>query len=109
MDKFPWRWFASRMLDMCLYLLVLFLAIDTMFFSSFVPEASGIIILIIGIYAEHRQNSHYSMCHIENSLISGEIIRSPVHQIAKVRSSISKLNVLIIVLGTLLTSWSTFR
>lgn len=108
MDNFPWRWFAPRILDMCFYLLAFILFVELIIISAFKPEASGLIILLIGIYSKYRQSSYYSVNHIENSLISGEIIHSPVHQIAKLRSKISKINVLIIVAGTVIAGWGAF-
>lgn len=105
MGGFPWRWFAPRVLDMILYLLALTLFVEIMILSAFRTEASGLIILLIGIYSEYRQSSHYSVNHIENSLVSGEIMYSPVHQIAKLRSRISKTNILIICAGTLIAGW----
>lgn len=108
MDNFPWRQFASRLFDMTLYLFVLILVAGSVFFPMLKFEAFGLIILIIGIYSEYRQSNYYSVSNIENSLISGEIIHSPVHQLAKLRSKASKFNVVIITVGSIMTGWNFF-
>lgn len=105
MDNFPWRWFVPRILDVSLSLLAIVLIFESVFFTILKIEASGFFVLIVGMYSEYRQSNHYSVNHIENSLISGELTHSPVHQIAKVRSKIARINIVIIVVGTIMTAW----
>jgi hypothetical protein len=105
MDNFPWRWFLPRTLDISLSLLAIILILESVFFAALKIEASGFVVLIIGMYSEYRQNSHYSVSPIENSLISGELTHTPVHQIAKARSRIAKINIVIMVVGTIMTAW----
>jgi hypothetical protein len=109
MDSFPWRWLAPRAIDVLLYFLVVIAFSTAAFYPILGLEASGLVILVIGLYSEYRQNSHYSVSPIENSLISGELVHSPVHQIAKFRNRIAKLNILIIIAGTTLTCWGVLR
>lgn len=108
MDSFPWRWFVPRVFDAALYLLVLVLVAGSIFFSALKVEVFGLIILIIGTYSEYRQSNYYSVSHIESSLISGEITHLPVHQIAKFRSKASRFNVVIIIVGSIMTGWGFF-
>ena len=108
-DKVPTKLLVQRAIDLFLYI-VMFLIIVLILtnYSDSVGEF-GVIILLITFILDKRQSGYYSKNTMEQALISGSYICTPIHHVAKIRDFLSKQHYLFYIAGTLMSCWSLFK
>lgn len=107
-DRFPFRMFFIRTFDILVYLAVFLFVVVFVISARLTIAQIGVIILVLGLYQEYRQREFYDDDIHERSILARELLCFPVNEVAQVRSRLAKINVLLIVFGTILSGWAAF-
>lgn len=108
-DAFPYKHLVFRILDIALYTIVALISALLFLTESGMATAKiGLLILVLGLYQEYRQQNYYSKDSIERSLLSSSLVIYPINDIAKLRNYLSRGNIILIIFGTILSGWGVF-
>lgn len=107
-DSFPYRLFIPRALDVSLYFVVLLVLGILLSLSELNAAQLGFIVLVLGLFQDYRQRDFYDKDVHEATILSRELVCSPLNEVAFLRRMLSRTNVVLIVFGTILTGFSAF-